>query len=284
MRYSSNVYAQCSSGAYMALPIVGKFFHKTYRDPKFAELKSHTFKSPEPELLAMLSEPGYKEMMDIEKKKFDVAGIFKKDEKKSELQKKQKKDTPPSKEKKRLWAKIKNAFPEYNITLTGHSLGSSLGMKSATENNIKGVFFNGGSGIPSFSSFLKDRTGSSRFLVLPVQKLDGFHNIDMLQLYKQIIETIGYQDFELDDDEKERQKLINIDFEQPDLIAEQFENVFETEFTEGGVYQNCTEILEHMGYSKRDISRSVRCDMAAVLKKYNLIYAKNTKKFKVKLK
>ena len=54
-------------------------------------------------------------------------------------------------------AKIKNAYPEYNITLTGHSLGSSLGMKSATENNIKGVFFNGGSGIPSFSSFLKDR-------------------------------------------------------------------------------------------------------------------------------
>lgn len=94
----------------MALPIVGKFFHKTYKDPKFAKLKSHTFKSPEPELLAMLSEPGYKEMMDIEKKKFDIAGVFKKDEKKSELQKKSKKDTAPTKEKKRLWAKIKNAF------------------------------------------------------------------------------------------------------------------------------------------------------------------------------
>tara|TARA_B100001094_G_C18155435_1_gene786147 strand:+ start:1271 stop:1882 length:612 start_codon:yes stop_codon:yes gene_type:complete len=54
-------------------------------------------------------------------------------------------------------AKIKNAFPEYNITLTGHSLGGNIGTNSATKNNMKGVFYNIGSGVPSFSSFLTDR-------------------------------------------------------------------------------------------------------------------------------
>ena len=54
-------------------------------------------------------------------------------------------------------AKIKNAYPDYNITLTGHSLGASIGTNSSTKNNMKGVFFNIGSGVPSLSSFLKDR-------------------------------------------------------------------------------------------------------------------------------
>jgi penicillin-binding protein 1A len=98
-------------GAYMALPIVGKFFSKTYKDPKFAQLKSNTFPSPEPELLAMLSEPNYKEILDLERKQFDFAGIFKKENKKEELGESQKKVTSSeSKKKKRLWTRISNAF------------------------------------------------------------------------------------------------------------------------------------------------------------------------------
>lgn len=53
--------------------------------------------------------------------------------------------------------KIKDAFPNYNITLTGHSLGGSIGTNSATKNDMKGVFFNIGSGVPSLTSFIKDR-------------------------------------------------------------------------------------------------------------------------------
>jgi len=53
--------------------------------------------------------------------------------------------------------KIKKAFPEHSITLTGHSLAGSIGTQSSNVNDIKGVFFNIGSGIPSFSSFLRDR-------------------------------------------------------------------------------------------------------------------------------
>lgn len=133
-------------------------------------------------------------------------------------------------------------------------------------------------------SFLKDKTGSTRFLVLPVQKLDGYHGIDMLQLYKQIIETVGYIDFELNADESEKQRVINEEFQQPDLIDEQFTSVYETAFEGEGIYQNCTEILEQIGYSKRDINYTRRCDIANTLRKYNFKYRKNSKKWQVKLK
>jgi len=55
-------------------------------------------------------------------------------------------------------AKIQQAFPDHNITLTGHSLGGSIGTNSSAKNNIKGVFYNIGSGVPSMSSILSHRT------------------------------------------------------------------------------------------------------------------------------
>lgn len=95
-------------GAYMALPIVGKFFYKTYRDPKFSALKYNTFKQPEPELLAMLDEPQFKELMEADNKFFDLAKIF---GKKDEPNLKERKDREPEEEKARpLWNAIKSIF------------------------------------------------------------------------------------------------------------------------------------------------------------------------------
>ncbi len=97
-------------GAYMALPIVGKFFHKTYSDPKFASLKNSKFIPPSPELLALLDKPQFKEILDIEKKEFNIADIFKKKNEEGKLQEKQKTRAQPSKKKGRVWSKIKNFF------------------------------------------------------------------------------------------------------------------------------------------------------------------------------
>jgi len=98
-------------GAYMALPIVAKFFRKTYSDAKFASLKNSSFTSPQPELLAMLNEPSFREILDIEKRKFDIASIFKKDEEKTSLQKKEKTAAKSSpKKERRVWSKIKDIF------------------------------------------------------------------------------------------------------------------------------------------------------------------------------
>ncbi len=105
VHFRTTTYGQ---GAYMALPIVGKFFYKTYRDKKFEHLKYSTFPDPEPELLAMLNEPEYKEVLDIEKHGFNFASIFGKKEAENL------KDRPDvkaeDKEKGQLWRKIKGIF------------------------------------------------------------------------------------------------------------------------------------------------------------------------------
>jgi penicillin-binding protein 1A len=90
----------------MALPIVGKFFYKTYRDPKFSGLAASNFPQPGEELLAMLNEPAYKEVLDIDKREFNLADIFKGD-RSADLGKR--KETK-SQEKGQLWQKIKNIF------------------------------------------------------------------------------------------------------------------------------------------------------------------------------
>ncbi len=94
-------------GAYMALPIVGKFFYKTYRDPKYASWAASSFPQPNDEMMAMLSEPGYKDVLDIEKRDFNLADIFRKKDRADELG--DRKEAKP-KEKGQLWQKIKNIF------------------------------------------------------------------------------------------------------------------------------------------------------------------------------
>lgn len=54
-------------------------------------------------------------------------------------------------------AKIKKAFPDHNIQLVGHSMGGTIGTQSSRENNIKGIFYNIGSGVPTLSSILSQR-------------------------------------------------------------------------------------------------------------------------------
>ncbi|MCG6189467.1 penicillin-binding protein 1A [Maribellus maritimus] len=105
VHFRTTTYGQ---GAYMALPIVGKFFYKTYRDQKFASLKYSTFKQPEPELLAMLDEPQYKEILEADKKFFDLAKIF---GGKDDAELKERKERQVEEQKTRpLWNAIKSIF------------------------------------------------------------------------------------------------------------------------------------------------------------------------------
>ena len=101
-------------GAYMALPIVGSFFSKAYKDPKFSKIRNSTFAPPSPEMLAVLNYPVYKEVMDIEKKDFELADIFRSKTKQEELKKAEKKAEPvekkPETEEKPVWTKIKSIF------------------------------------------------------------------------------------------------------------------------------------------------------------------------------
>lgn len=98
-------------GAYMALPIVGKFFYKMYNDPKFSRLKYNTFAQPEPEMLAMLDLPAYREIMDIEKREFNLADIFKKKEQAGTLKESERRDAQSQSDSKEpIWIRIKKIF------------------------------------------------------------------------------------------------------------------------------------------------------------------------------
>lgn len=140
--------------------------------------------------------------------------------------------------------------------------------------------------------FLRDKTGSTRFWVLPIKRVNGFHNIDMLQLYKEILDTTDYINFELNEEESEKQRLINEQFERPDLIDEQFTSKFVMEVDVNtdeidGVYvkyMNCTEILEEIGYTKRDINYNRRIDLEHILEKNKFKYRKDLKKWLMKIK
>ncbi len=103
-------------GAYMALPIVGKFFNKTYNDPKFAKLKYSKFAPPNSELLAILDMPSYREVLEIEDRGFNLADLFRKKDRTADLKNMEKKQVQ-SKEKKTekkdaepIWEKIRKIF------------------------------------------------------------------------------------------------------------------------------------------------------------------------------
>jgi len=105
IHFRSITYGQ---GAYMALPIVGKFFHKMYKDPRFKQLQYNHFEPPAPEVLAKLNIPQYKEMIETEKKFFDFAKIFGKEQVKDTPKRATKKAKKEG--KKPIWETIKDIF------------------------------------------------------------------------------------------------------------------------------------------------------------------------------
>ena len=82
-----------------------------YSDPKFALSKYDIFDEPEPELLAMLDIPEYREVLDVEKRSFNLADIFRKNRDKENL-KESKRNTDKNKDQKGvpIWERIKSIF------------------------------------------------------------------------------------------------------------------------------------------------------------------------------
>jgi hypothetical protein len=133
-------------------------------------------------------------------------------------------------------------------------------------------------------NFLKDRSGSTRFLVLPVNKLNGFHKVDMLQVYKEILETTDYCNFELSEEEQRTQQMINEEFEQPNLLEEIFLDNFVLKFEEGGEYMNCSQMLQQLNLGVRDFTYSRKADIRHIIEKHGFKYRKDLKKWLVKIK
>ena len=140
--------------------------------------------------------------------------------------------------------------------------------------------------------FLKDSTGSTRFMVLPLDDdykdekglsifCNGRHGIDMLMVYRQVFESEDWVNFELSVDDKEIQKEINNQFTMNDTMEDLFFEEFAKEIDHKAPLYNCTEILRKLGYSANTINKKTRNDLATMLRKYNFPYVKEDKKFRL---
>jgi len=126
--------------------------------------------------------------------------------------------------------------------------------------------------------FLKDNSGSTRFLILPLDDAyrtdDGIalfcnanHGIDMLELYRQVYESEDWVNFELSSESKESQKKINAQFTLQDTFEDLFYEEFTNEINVSAELYNCTDILKRLGYSTNTISKKLRNDLASFLRK-----------------
>lgn len=108
VHFRTTAYGQ---GAYMALPIVGKFFSKMYNDPGYSSFKYNTFPPPTPGMLAMLNLPSYKERLEPERKELNLAELFKPKQKQGNQEGRQQSGNRNQKQDKiPVWEKIKSIF------------------------------------------------------------------------------------------------------------------------------------------------------------------------------
>ncbi|PTN08083.1 penicillin-binding protein 1A [Mangrovibacterium marinum] len=94
-------------GAYMALPIVGKFYSKLYSDSRYKRLQYASFRQPKPRLLAKLSVPPYRENLAPGSVGDLIGTIFGKQKQEADDRSS---GTGEKKEKKKIWQSIKDIF------------------------------------------------------------------------------------------------------------------------------------------------------------------------------
>jgi predicted P-loop ATPase len=126
------------------------------------------------------------------------------------------------------------------------------------------------------ASFLNDETGSSRFLVLPVLSCNAFHNIDMQQLYAQILEQHKETNYNLSKEEIIMQQRINEEFSDIDPLEQEFGNRYEYERQEREKrVRTARSILEEMGYNKDDLRLARHLTKIIRNKKYGCEYVES---------
>jgi len=107
IHFRSLTYGQ---GAYMALPVVGRFFKKLYSSPRYEHLKHDYFREPSPEILAELDIPPYREMLERQQIGDIIKGIFRKQDSRQDDDLKVKRPAEEKKEKKKIWDVFKDIF------------------------------------------------------------------------------------------------------------------------------------------------------------------------------
>lgn len=140
--------------------------------------------------------------------------------------------------------------------------------------------------------FLNDKTGTARFLVLPLDDeyrdekglpfcCNGMHDIDMLQLYRQILDTENWLSYKLPEEFKLTQTEHNNEFVLEDTFEELFYEEFTDEISTTAKLFNCTDVLKRLGYSISNINKKLKVDLATFLRKNKFPYRADSKKWRL---
>jgi putative DNA primase/helicase len=134
------------------------------------------------------------------------------------------------------------------------------------------VFF----GSVNENEFLQDQTDNTRFLCLPILDCDYKHNIDMQQVYAELLEmTKTDNDYFLSPSDLEVQQKMNCFFKSISVIEEKFQEIFEVENAliqprESMIVYNATKLLEELGFNINQMlhKKNLTNEMAKILDSY----------------
>lgn len=136
------------------------------------------------------------------------------------------------------------------------------------------VFF----GSVNEKEFLQDQTGNTRFLCLPVIKCNHMHNIDMQQVYAELLHMAkSDSDYGLSDEDLVVQEKINNMFRSISILEEKLLEVFEVENYSLFEKKSCTKytatnLLEELGFNINQMlhKKGLVNEMAKILDSYNI--------------
>jgi hypothetical protein len=125
------------------------------------------------------------------------------------------------------------------------------------------VFF----GSVNEGSFLTSGEGNTRYLVLPVDRCDAFHNIDMQQLYAQLYAAAKEgEGYELDLEFMKTQKALNSEFENPSYLQEKFTDVFNTALECRENVMSIPAVLHNLGFVPSSVKQTHMTEISRILK------------------
>lgn len=131
------------------------------------------------------------------------------------------------------------------------------------------VFF----GSVNENEFLHDQTDNTRFLCLPIISCDYKHNIDMQQIYMELIEMSKTDnDYFLNKEDLLIQQEMNVNFKSISILEEKLKEIFEVEkqdqLTKSDLtVYNATNLLEELGFNINQMihKKNLTNEMAKVL-------------------
>jgi putative DNA primase/helicase len=101
-------------------------------------------------------------------------------------------------------------------------------------------------------NFLLDKTGNSRFWVIPVTSIDYDHQIDMQQVFAQLkVQLDNGSNWWLKPEEEAQLTELNKDYRAVSVLEEKLLTIFDNELSEEEWSRmSATEVLETLGYSR----------------------------------